>query len=426
MRIILGLVNGDVNVQSTLKSSGILDLIYKLADPKIKLKEVGKYCEEIIEYLLSSNSIVDEETQKYVKELKQAELAEKKRKALQAREEAMKRMGFVKKPESQMVEESKSKEMEIESTGGASSNLQFDLRQDIKNKFSTTDITEEKVLACISCHEGYINKPDQIIGIYTYTKKQKILEKDAWLSGDPTGPLMNGFTTVTHFNCIHLHCHNAAAKADKHAKKPKQEWEGAVIRNSHTGCNGWFPIKGPNITDRIYEEGLVKLHQTLNSIVNYEQDFMWLHICDLSNLLTRFAKYETFSKETKGGAAEHNLMFVPFYIQLIGHLMKQKQERGNPYQQKLESILSSYNKNQPINPNATFEDFMLLLTISLLYGDNDLWNERLKLALFYYMLSVGNHQLKLSRGQSEGPHHHIKTKIHLSSESGLDFIRKII
>jgi len=413
MRIILGLINGDPNVQSLLKSSGILDLVYKLADPKIKLKDVGKYCEEIIEYLLSSNSVVDEETQRYVKDLKQAELAEKKRKALQAREEAMKKMGFVKKAETQMVEESKSKEMEIESTG-PSSNAQFDLRQDIKNKFAMTDLTEEKVLVCISCQEGYINKPDQILGIYTYTKKLRIPEREAWLRGEQVGPTINGFNTVTHFNCIHLHCHNAATKADKNAKKPKNEWEGAIIRNSHTGCNGWFPIKGPNITDRTYEEGLSKFYSTLSSLGSYDQDFTWLHICDLSILLTKFAKYDTFSKETKGGAAEHNLMFVPFYIQLIGHLMKQKPEKANNYQQKIESVLAGYNKNQPIIQNATFEDFMILLTVSLLYGDNDLWNERLKLAVFYYMLSVGTQQLKLSKGQ---PEHQIKTKIHLSSES---------
>ena len=39
---------------------------------------------------------------------------------------------------------------------------------------------------------------------------------------------------MTHFNCIHLKCHESAAKADKKMKKPKSEWDGAEIRNAYT------------------------------------------------------------------------------------------------------------------------------------------------------------------------------------------------
>ena len=55
---------------------------------------------------------------------------------------------------------------------------------------------------------------------------------------------VNGISSVSHFNCIHLKCHQAAARAELNLKKPKKEWEGAIIRNSHTKCNNWLPIKG--------------------------------------------------------------------------------------------------------------------------------------------------------------------------------------
>jgi len=414
MRIILGLINGDQSIQAFLKTSGVLDIIFKLSDPKIKLKEVGKYCEEIIECLLSSKSLVDPEVQNYIKGLKQSELNEKKKKALQAREEALKRMGF--NVNKQKESAAAPNQMEVESKE-TSSNLQYDLKQEIKNKFTMEGIEEEKVLTCISCQEGYKNKPEQILGIYTYTKKLRVPDNEMWIRGEPLVPTSNGFTTVTHFNCIHLHCHNAAAKADKQGKKSKQEWEGAIIRNSHTGCNGWFPLRGPKINDREYEVGLMKFHQTLNSVTSYDQDLTWLHICDLSNLLTRFAKYETFSKETKGGAAEHNLMFVPFYIQMLGHLLKQNNDRVTLYTQRIEKFTTNFNKNQNLNPNCTFDEYMLLLTISLLLTDQNQWNTRTKLSLFYYSLNVAANLVKASKGQEISFSHQIKTRIYLSPQS---------
>ena len=424
MRIILGLIKGDKDLQQTLKSSGVLDLIYKLADPKIKLKEVGKYCEEIVDYLLSDDSTIDGETQKYIKDLKQAELLEKKKKAQQAREQALKKMGFdVKKSSQQDPQQSESKEMDIETqsqTENSGSRLQYDLRQDIKTKFATEEIKEEKILACISCHEGYINKPDQILGIYTFTKKLKIPNQEVWLHGETLSNSFPGFSTVTHFNCIHLHCHNAAAKADKQGKKPKSEWEGAIIRNSHTGCNGWFPIKGPKISDKEYDSGLLKFHQTLGSFVSYDQDFVWLHVCDLSHLLTKFAKYETFSKESKGGAAEHNLMFVPFYIQLIANLMRQKPEKITLFHKKIEDFLRDNGKSQRSALNTSSEDFILILTVALLFVDQTLWNESFKLALLHYMLNIGVNQVKNARNQ-EASTHQIKVKIVFSPESGKCF-----
>lgn len=413
VRIIQGLLNGDKPTQTLIKSSGVLDIIYKLADPKIKIKDVGKYCEEIVEYLLSEDPLVDPDVHKYVKDIKTAESLEKKKRAEQARAAAMKNVGFImKKPvleeETKMVEEKKEGE--------------FELKAEIKNKYMIQDFREEKYLACITCQEGYINKPEQILGLYTYTKKLRIPDENQWMAGPTMTSEINGFTTVTHFNSIHLTCHTAAAKADRQAKKPIQEWEGAQIRNSHTKCNGWFPIKGAKVSEGEYENGLVKMYQTLDSVAKSNQDSSWLHICDLSNLLTRFARHETFSKETKGGAAEHNLKLIPFNIQLITHILKQKSDRAATHITKLETFMKNNTTEKGINESATFEEFMITLTISLIYADVQTWKNGIKQALFYYMLSTGSNIVK-GKTTLEPPKHNIKSKIFLSPQFGnLSFI----
>lgn len=42
------------------------------------------------------------------------------------------------------------------------------------------------------------------------------------------------------------------------AKKPKAEWEGALIRNSEAKCNNWFPIKGAEIDGSSMDSALKK------------------------------------------------------------------------------------------------------------------------------------------------------------------------
>ena len=99
VRILMRLISGDKPTQQLLKTSGVFDIVYKLADPKVKIKEVGKYCEEIIEYYLSDDPYLDEECRKYAKELKKIEREEKMKRAQQAKAAALAKMGFVKKPE---------------------------------------------------------------------------------------------------------------------------------------------------------------------------------------------------------------------------------------------------------------------------------------------------------------------------------------
>ena len=82
-------------------------------------------------------------------------------------------------------------------------------------------LSHEESLQCMVCREGYGFKPREMLGIYVYNRA-----KDHHLS--------NTVTTVTHFNLIHFSCHADAARADRRLRPPKNEWDGATLRNSHT------------------------------------------------------------------------------------------------------------------------------------------------------------------------------------------------
>lgn len=44
------------------------------------------------------------------------------------------------------------------------------------------EIEEEKGVSCIVCHEGYTFRPNDILGVYIYTKKIKIQDEESLLN----------------------------------------------------------------------------------------------------------------------------------------------------------------------------------------------------------------------------------------------------
>jgi len=56
---------------------------------------------------------------------------------------------------------------------------------------------EELGPKCVICQEGYGKNPNEGLGFYVYSKLQKI----------EMGDIEKGYTTVTHFKCIHFSCH---------------------------------------------------------------------------------------------------------------------------------------------------------------------------------------------------------------------------
>jgi len=68
------------------------------------------------------------------------------------------------------------------------------------------DLGEETGHVCVICREGYKFQPCKVLGIYTFTKRCNVEEYDP----KPRKPM--GYSTVTHFNVVHVDCHMAAVR----------------------------------------------------------------------------------------------------------------------------------------------------------------------------------------------------------------------
>lgn len=68
------------------------------------------------------------------------------------------------------------------------------------------DLGEETGLVCVICREGYKFQPTKVLGIYTYTKRCNVEEFE--IKARKTV----GYSTVTHFNVVHVDCHMSAVR----------------------------------------------------------------------------------------------------------------------------------------------------------------------------------------------------------------------
>jgi hypothetical protein len=97
---------------------------------------------------------------------------------------------------------------------------------------------------CMVCREGYRLQPAALLGVYCYTRVAPAAE---WPGcAPPWGtPFDLLFTSVSHFNVIHVACHAAAKAADASLRQPKREWQGATLRNGNVLCNCLLPLAAP-------------------------------------------------------------------------------------------------------------------------------------------------------------------------------------
>ena len=107
------------------------------------------------------------------------------------------------------------------------------------------ELEEEKGHVCGVCGEGETYRPGEPLGAYVYVKRVP-------LGLGAAGRLEYGYTTVSHFNLIHFGCHREASIAERNLKQPKEEWEGATLRNSSTRCNAMLPLMGATVSDEAY------------------------------------------------------------------------------------------------------------------------------------------------------------------------------
>lgn len=126
---------------------------------------------------------------------------------------------------------------------------------------------EEPGLVCSICREGYQAQPAKLLALYTFTSQQPADPAELGLGSS----LAYAYSTVTHFNVVHVDCHLSAIRS----ARGREEWESAMLHNANTRCNGLLPLWGPDVPETNFASSLAR-HNT------YIQAPPFLHVPLLS------------------------------------------------------------------------------------------------------------------------------------------------
>jgi E3 ubiquitin-protein ligase UBR4 len=192
-------------------------------------------------------------------------------------------------------------------------------------------IAEESGLCCNICREGYKFQPTKVLAIYTFTMPCHVEE------AEPAARKTMGYTTVSHFNLVHVDCHSAAVRQ----ARGRDEWESALLQNANTKCNGLMPLWGPSVPESTFASCLARHNTYLSEATNHRDIGYQSTVHDLKLLLLRFAQvglrsveaYEqlltfiscpqdrSFSEETGGGGPQSNMHLVPYLLHMALYVL---------------------------------------------------------------------------------------------------------
>jgi E3 ubiquitin-protein ligase UBR4 len=247
---------------------------------------------------------------------------------------------------------------------------------------------EDSALVCIVCHEGYRSKPQQMICAYTWEKSLGLPLGGTFLTGSgltkQVGSGASGqqppvwcLSSTSAFVCIHQSCHETAARTDRsHPKAPKDEWEGAELRNGHIKCNNLIPLRGSTplpvydsavhaFFERVDRDTKVKIG---SAVFTNDPSLFSLIAHDLRLLFVRMSYGENLTEDTKGGSIESNLKLMVPLMQMGQHFLNV----DTNHKSNAEALLVSFISNPKDMTNCDFA-FACVLAIFLL--DHSRWNE---------------------------------------------------
>jgi E3 ubiquitin-protein ligase UBR4 len=212
--------------------------------------------------------------------------------------------------------------------------------------------------------EGYDYLPDEILGIYVFSKRM------AFVSNDSASKKDFGFVTVSNFNIIHLSCHNKAVLVDAEKKPKKEEWEGAFTRNASTKCNNVFPFWGPSINVETYATMVENYWSVLSgSCGRCDMSRFKLISHDLRFIFHRFAFELPFNEDSRGGNRESNIRLIPPFMKMGFYLLEHGSDKRSVNEQNLSGFLTSDHAawfKPPKRERADNSEFYATLSLFLL------------------------------------------------------------
>jgi len=274
LRLLTGLCRGHETTQMLIGDS-IIPILHSLEQISSD-EHVGSLAENLLEALRENPRVALK-----IEEVRQQTKAEKKRLAMAMRQKQLGQLGMMANERGQVtVKGSVLKQME--------------------------DLKEETGLTCCICREGYRYQPAKVLGVYTFTKRVNLDDFET------KSRKTQGYSTVSHFNIIHVDCHLAAVR---HARG-REEWDSAALQNGNTKCNGLMPLWGPQVPEPAYASCLARHNTYIQECTGIRDATYAYTIQDLKHLLLKFALEKSFSEESGGGGRESNIHLVPYLIHM--------------------------------------------------------------------------------------------------------------
>ena len=126
-----------------------------------------------------------------------------------------------------------------------------------------------------------------------------------------------GYSTVTHFNVIHVDCHMNAIRL----ARVRDEWESAALQNANTKCNGLLPFWGPTVPESAFAFCLARHNNYLQEATGYKDIGYSSTVHDLKLLILRFANEKSFHEDCGGGGPQSNVHLIPYMIHMALYVM---------------------------------------------------------------------------------------------------------
>lgn len=330
LRFLTGLATKHEPTQLTV-AKDIIPIIHRLEQVSSD-EHVGSLAENLLEALCT-----EETTAKRVQEVRDFTRTEKKRLAMATREKQLDALGMRTNEKGQVT-----------AKGSILSQME--------------KLREETGLICFICREGYACQPNKVLGIYTYTKRINVEDYE-------TKPRKTmGYTTVTHFNIVHVDCHMSAIRL----ARSRDEWESASMQNANTRCNGLLPLWGPEVSEASFSSCMGRHTSYMQESTQRCEITFQYAVHDLKLLLLRFAQEKSFHEDAGGGGPQSNMHLVPYSLFYGLYLLLSSRSYSRE-----EKTLSSY-LTTPVNERwlecaYDVEGPLYQLTISLALHTPAIW-----------------------------------------------------
>ncbi|XP_037957840.1 protein purity of essence isoform X2 [Teleopsis dalmanni] len=332
LRFLTGLATRHEATQLAI-SKDIIPIIHRLEQVSSD-EHVGSLAENLLEALCT-----DAATAARVQEVRDFTRAEKKRLAMATRERQLDALGMRTNEKGQVT-------------------AKGSILQKIEK------LRDETGLTCFICREGYACQPTKVLGIYTFTKRCNVEEFDM----KPRKSI--GYTTVTHFNVVHVDCHTSAIRLSR----GRDEWERASLQNANTRCNSLLPLWGPEVTESTFSACMTR-HTSYMQEATQRCDISYTNsVHDLKLLLMRFAWERSFHDDAGGGGPQSNMHFVPYLLFYSVYLLLSSRSAARD-----SKALTTYVNNPPCDKwlecAYEAEGPVYMTTISLTLHSRDMWNK---------------------------------------------------